>query len=189
MSQTEVIFGWRGPIKGRLDGKRVAVLACDGVDRRELTGPREALESEGAHVELIAPMRGEIHTVEHLEKAGTAAVDRALVDADPARYDALVLPGGVINPDHLRLNHDAVAFVHDFVAAGKPVAAICHAPWLLIEAGVVGGRIVTSWPSLRTDLLNAGAIWVDQEVCVDGVLVTSRRPAGVLRQADRAANG
>lgn len=118
-----MIFGWRGPIKGRLDGKRVAVLACDGVDRRELTGPREALEAESAHVELIAPMRGEIHTVEHLEKGGTAAVDRALVDADPARYDALVLPGGVINPDHLRLNHDAVAFVYDFVAAGKPVAA------------------------------------------------------------------
>jgi RNA polymerase primary sigma factor len=177
MSETEVIFGWRGPIKGRLDGKRVAVLACDGVDRRELTRPREALEAEGAHVELIAPMRGEIHTVEHLERTGTVVVDRALVDADPMRHDALVLPGGVVSPDRLRLNHDAVGLVHDFVAAGKPVAAICHAPWLLIEAGVVRGRAVTSWPSLRTDLLNAGAIWVDQEVCVDGVLITSRRPA------------
>jgi RNA polymerase primary sigma factor len=162
---------------GRLHGKRVAILACDGVDRRELTTPREALEAEGAHVELIAPMRGEIHTVEHLEMTGTASVDRGLVDADPARYDALMLPGGVVNPDRLRLDHDAVGFVRDFVAADKPVAAICHAPWLLIEAGLVRGRTVTSWPSLRTDLVNAGARWVDQEVCVDGSLITSRRPA------------
>lgn len=161
----------------RLAGKRLAILASDGVDRRELLQPREALEAEGAHVELIAPAWGEIHTVEHLQATGTVAADRGLLDADVGRYDALVLPGGVANPDHLRLNHDAVALVRDFVDARKPVAAICHAPWLLIEAGVVRGRKLTSWPSLRTDLLNAGARWVDQEVCVDGPILTSRRPA------------
>lgn len=160
-----------------LAGRRVAILASDGVDRRELTQPREALEAQGAHVELIAPRRGEIHTVEHLRETGTAAVDRALADADASRYDALVLPGGVANPDHLRLNHDAVGLIGELVARGKIVAAICHAPWLLIEAGVVRGRTLTSWPSLRTDLLNAGAEWVDRETCVDGTILTSRRPA------------
>lgn len=162
---------------GRLTGKRVAILISDGVDRRELIEPREALEAEGAHVELIAPRRGEVHTVEHLKETGTVAVDRALLDADVARYDALVLPGGVVNPDHLRLDRDAVGFVRDFVDAGKLVAAICHAPWLLIEANVVRGRTVTSWASLRTDLRNAGANWVDEEVCLDGGILTSRRPA------------
>jgi protease I len=162
---------------GRLAGKRVAILVSDGVDRRELVEPRQALEAEGAHVELIAPRHGEVHTVEHLEETGTVAVDRALMDADPSRYHALVLPGGVANPDHLRLDHDAVGFVRDFVDAGKPVAAICHAPWLLIEADVVRGRTLTSWPSLRTDLRNAGAEWVDEEVCLDGAILTSRRPA------------
>lgn len=161
----------------RLTGRRVAMLASDGVDRRELLQPCEALEAEGAHVELIAPRLGEIHTVVHLEETGTVPVDRTLVDTDVGRYDALVLPGGVANPDHLRLDHDAVALVRDFVEAGRIVAAICHAPWLLIEAGVVAGRTLTSWPSLRTDLINAGAKWVDQETCLDGTILTSRRPA------------
>ena len=162
---------------GQLAGKRIAILASDGVDLRELLEPRAALEAESAHVELIAPKRGEIHTVEHLEETGTAAVDRALVEAEVTRYDALVLPGGIANPDHLRLNHDAVGFVRDFVDAGKLVAAICHAPWLLIEADVVRGHTLTSWPSLRTDLRNAGAEWVDEEVCLDGAILTSRSPA------------
>lgn len=160
-----------------LAGKRLAILASDGVDRSELLQPREALEAAGAHVELITPVWGEIHTVEHTQETGTVAGDRGLVDAEAAHYDALVLPGGVANPDHLRLNRDAVAFVRDFVDAGKPVAAICHAPWLLIEADVVRGRTLTSWPSLRTDLLNAGATWVDEEACVDDGILTSRRPA------------
>ncbi len=161
----------------QLAGKRLAILASDGVDRAELLQPREALEAAAAHVELIAPVWGEIHTVEHLQQTGTVAADRGLVDADAARYDALVLPGGVVNADHLRLNNDAVAFVGDFIKAGKLVAAICHATWLLIEADVVRGRKLTSWPSLRTDLLNAGATWVDQEVCVDDGILTSRGPA------------
>lgn len=162
-----------------LVGKRLAILASDGVDRRELLQPREALEAAGAHVELITPVWGEIHTVEHLQETGTVASDLGLVDAQAARYDALVLPGGVANPDHLRINHDAVAFVRDFINANKPVAAICHAPWLLIEADAVRGRTLTSWPSLRTDLLNAGATWVDEEVCVDDHILTSRRPADI----------
>lgn len=170
---------------GPLAGRRVAMLASDGVDRRELIAPREALEAQGAHVELIAPRRGEIHTVEHLEETGTAAVDRPLVDASAERYDALVLPGGVANPDHLRLDRDAIGFVGDFVRSGKLVAAICHAPWLLIEAGAVQGRTLTSWPSLRTDLRNAGAKWVDEEVHVDGNILTSRRPADLPRFCEK----
>ncbi|HWS38107.1 MAG TPA: type 1 glutamine amidotransferase domain-containing protein [Actinoplanes sp.] len=159
-----------------LQGKRVAFLATDGVEEVEYTEPRKAVETAGGTAELLSLDGGEIQAVNHMDKAGTYPVDRAVRDADPAEYDALVLPGGVANPDFLRADADAVRFVRDFVAAGKPVAAICHAPWTLVEAGVLDGRTVTSWPSLRTDLVNAGAIWVDEEVFVDEHLITSRKP-------------
>jgi len=160
-----------------LQGNRVAVLtANEGVERIELASPVEALRAAGAEVDLIAPDEGEIQTFDHLDKADTVAVDRTVAEADPGGYAGLVLPGGVANPDNLRTHPDAVGFVREFFAAGKPVAAICHAPWTLVEAGVVDGRTVTSWPSLRTDLENAGARWVDERVHVDQGLVTSRGP-------------
>lgn len=159
-----------------LQGKRVAFLATDGVEEVEYTEPRKAVESAGGTAELVSLDNGEIQAVNHMDKAGTYAVEKIVRDADPAEYDALVLPGGVANPDFLRADADAVRFVRDFVASGKPVAAICHAPWTLVEAGVVDGRTVTSWPSLRTDLVNAGATWVDEEVYVDDHLITSRNP-------------
>ncbi len=157
-------------------GRRVAFLAADGVEEVEYTDPRKAVEAAGGTVELISLRPGTIQAVNHLDKAGTYPVDKPVAEADAADYDALVLPGGVANPDFLRTDPDAVQFVRDFVTAGKPVAAICHGPWTLIEAGVVEGRTLTSWPSLRTDLANAGATWVDEEVFVDDGLVTSRQP-------------
>ncbi|HEU4420935.1 MAG TPA: type 1 glutamine amidotransferase domain-containing protein [Pilimelia sp.] len=160
----------------QLDGKRVAFLAADGVEEVEYTQPREAVERAGARAELISLKRGEIQAMNHMDKSRTYAVDRTVTEADPTEYDALVLPGGVANPDFLRMNADAVRFVRAFFDAGKPVGAICHAPWTLIEADVVRGRTVTSWPSLRTDLRNAGAIWVDEQVHVESGLVTSRKP-------------
>jgi protease I len=159
-----------------LDGKRVAFLLTDGVERVELTEPWRAIEEAGGRPELIALRGGEVRSFDHLEPSTSFPVDRAVSDASPDDYDALVLPGGVANPDRLRTDADAVAFVRDFFESGRPVAAICHAPWTLIEAGVVNGRTVTSWPSLRTDLENAGAHWVDEEVRVEDGLVTSRRP-------------
>jgi protease I len=159
-----------------IKGKRVAFLATDGVEEVEYTEPRKAVESAGGTAELVSIKGGEIQAVNHMDKAGTYAVDKQVSDADPAEYDALVLPGGVANPDFLRADPDAVRFVRDFFTAGKPVAAICHGPWTLIEAGVVDGRTLTSWPSLRTDLANAGATWVDEQVYVDNGLVTSRKP-------------
>ncbi|WP_430781086.1 type 1 glutamine amidotransferase domain-containing protein [Actinoplanes sp. G11-F43] len=159
-----------------LQGKRVAFLATDGVEEVEYTEPRKAIESAGGTAELVSLADGEIQAVNHMDKAGTYQVDKTVQDADPTEYDALVLPGGVANPDFLRADADAVRFIRDFVTAGKPVAAICHAPWTLVEAGVVDGRTVTSWPSLRTDLVNAGATWVDEEVYVDDHLITSRKP-------------
>jgi protease I len=155
---------------------RVAFLATDGVEEIEYTEPRKAVESAGGTAELVSIKNGEIQAVNHLDKAGTYRVDKHVTDADPADYDALVLPGGVANPDFLRADADAVRFVRNFVNAGKPVAAICHGPWTLVEAGVVDGRTLTSWPSLRTDLVNAGAIWVDEQVYVDNGLITSRNP-------------
>lgn len=161
----------------RLQGKKIAFLvANEGVEQIELTEPLEAVREAGAEVELLAPEAGEVQAFEHLDKGETFTADRAVADADAADYDGLVLPGGVANPDQLRTKEEAVAFVRDFFAAGKPVGAICHAPWTLVEAGVVEGRTVTSWPSLRTDLRNAGAEWVDEEVHVDQGLVTSRKP-------------
>jgi protease I len=160
----------------KLEGKRVAFLATDGVEQIELTEPWKAVEDAGGTPELIAPEGGEIQGFEHLDKADTFSVDHTVAEADASQYDALVLPGGVANPDFLRTQEDAVAFVRAFFEDGKPVAAICHAPWTLVEADVVRGRKVTSWPSIRTDLRNAGAEWVDEEVVVDEGLVTSRKP-------------
>jgi protease I len=155
---------------------RVAVLATDGVEQVELDRPWQALEEAGAQPELVGLEDGSITAFDHIEKGGTRKVDTTVAAADPDDYAALVLPGGVINGDFVRADADAVAFVRAFFDAGKPVAAICHAPWVLAEADVVRGRRMTSWPSLRTDLRNAGATWVDEEVVVDGNLVTSRKP-------------
>ena len=159
-----------------IKGKRVAFLATDGVEEVEYTEPRKAVEEAGGQAELISIKAGDIQAVNHMDKSGTYPVDKQVKDADPGQYDALVLPGGVANPDFLRADPDAVRFVRDFVRTGKPVAAICHGPWTLVEAGVVDGRTLTSWPSLRTDLANAGATWVDEQVYVDDHLVTSRKP-------------
>jgi protease I len=160
----------------RLTDKRVAFLATDGVEQIELTEPWKAVESEGGKPELISLESGEIQGFDHLDKDQTFAVDRAVAEANPEDYDGLVLPGGVANPDFLRADEDAVRFVRSFFEAGKPVAAICHAPWALVEADVVRGRTLTSWPSLRTDIRNAGGEWVDEQVHVDQGLVTSRKP-------------
>jgi protease I len=157
-------------------GKKVAFLATDGVEEVEYTEPRKAVENAGGTAELVSIKDGEIQAVNHMDKGGTYPVDRQAKDASVDEYDALVLPGGVANPDFLRTDSDAVRFVRDFVASGKPVAAICHGPWTLVEADAVRGKTLTSWPSLHTDLANAGATWVDEEVHVDGTLVTSRKP-------------
>jgi protease I len=160
----------------RLEGKRVAFLAADGVEQVELTEPWKKVEEEGGQPELISLESGEIQGFQHLDKGDRFAVDRAVADADQGDYDGLVLPGGVASPDFLRADENAVRFVRSFFEAGKPVAAICHGPWTLVEAGVVRGRTLTSWPSIRTDIENAGGTWVDEEVHVDSGLVTSRKP-------------
>lgn len=160
-----------------LEGKKIAFLvANEGIEQVELTRPWEAVREAGAETHLIAPDSGEAQAFNHLDKADSFPVDKTTAEADARDYDGLVLPGGVANPDNLRTHADAVQFVRDFFEAGKPVGAICHAPWTLIEAGVVEGRTLTSWPSLRTDLRNAGAEWVDEEVHVDAGFVTSRNP-------------
>lgn len=160
----------------RLDGRRVAVLATDGFEQSELEKPVEALKAAGATVEVVSPKAGRIQGMQHHEKGRMAAVDRELKNASPSDYDALVLPGGVANPDSLRLEPKAIDFVRSFAEARKPIAAICHGPWTLINAEAVHGRKMTSWPSLEVDLTNAGADWVDREVVVDRGLVTSRKP-------------
>ncbi len=166
--------------EGPLVGRRIAILATQGVEEVELTKPRKALEDAGAEVTLISPedhmQAGEIHAWDVKDWGKKLVVDLKLSKADANSFDALHLPGGVMNPDYLRVNPDAIAFIKHFFEAGKPVSAICHAPWTLIEAGVVKGRTMTSWPSLHTDLRNAGANWVDREVVVDGNLTTSRKP-------------
>ncbi|GAA2566087.1 type 1 glutamine amidotransferase domain-containing protein [Winogradskya consettensis] len=159
-----------------LKNKRVAFLATDGVEEIEYTEPRMAVENAGGTAELVSLRPGTIQAMNHLDKSTTHTVEKQVKDASADDYDALVLPGGVANPDFLRLDADAIRFIGDFFTAGKPVAAICHAPWTLIEAGVVDGRTMTSWPSLRTDLANAGATWVDEEVYTDRGLITSRKP-------------
>jgi protease I len=169
---------WKEPnMATELQGKKVAFLvANEGIEQVELTEPRKAIEEAGAETDLIAPESGEAQAFNHLDKADTFPVDKTVSEARATDYDGLVLPGGVANPDNLRTEPEAVEFVKAFFEAGKPVAAICHAPWTLIEAKVVEGRKVTSFPSLQTDLRNAGAQWVDEEVVVDSGLVTSRNP-------------
>jgi len=159
-----------------LNGKRVAILATDGVEQVELTEPRKALDQAGAKTVVVSPKSGKIKGWQHDHWGDEIPVDQSLDSANAETFDALLLPGGVMNPDHLRQNKQAVQFVRRFFEAGKPVAAICHGPWLLVEADVVRGRTVTSWPSLQTDLRNAGADWVDREVATDEGLVTSRKP-------------
>jgi protease I len=161
---------------GKLDGKTIAFLAAEGVEQVELTEPWKAVEQAGGTPELISLEPGQLQAFNHLDKGDTFPVDHTASEADASRYDALVLPGGVANPDFLRADDDAVAFVRAFFDDVKPVAVICHGPWTLIDAGVVNGRTLTSWPSLRTDLRNAGANWIDEEVHVDHGLVTSRKP-------------
>jgi protease I len=160
----------------RLNGKKVAILATDGFEQVELTEPKKALEQQGAMTEVISPKSGEIKGWKFKEWGDSVKVDKMLENAKPGDYDALVLPGGVINPDHLRTNEKAVQFIKQFAHSGKPVAAICHGAWTLAEAGVVKGRTLTSWPSIKTDLKNAGANWVDKEVVLDGNFITSRKP-------------
>jgi len=162
-----------------LKGKKVAILVADGFEQIELTGPKEALEAAGAAIQIVSPAEGEVQGWNHDEKADRFPVDMPLNRARSDDYDALLLPGGVRNPDQLRTMTRAVEFVDGFIATGKPVAAICHAPSLLIETNWVNGKTITSWPSLRTDLINAGARWVDREVVVDNGLITSRKPADI----------
>lgn len=159
-----------------LSETRIAFLATDGFEQVELTKPWEAIKDAGATVELISLKKGKIQGVNHDEKADTFEVDKSVTEVSASDYDGLVLPGGVFNPDALRVNQEAVDFIRDFFSQHKPVAAICHGPWTLIEADVVRGRRVTSWPSLQTDLVNAGANWVDEECVCDQGLVTSRNP-------------
>ena len=176
----------------RLKGKRIAVLATDGFEQAELAQPVDGLRAEGAQVEVIAPKSGRIQGYNHHDKGDAFPVDKTLDEAKPSQYDALVLPGGVINPDSLRLEPKAIAFVRDFVQSGKTISAVCHGPWTLIDAGGVKGRRMTSWPSLKVDLTNAGAQWVDESVVVDGPLITSRKPddlpAFVAKTVEKLAN-
>lgn len=180
-----------------LQGKKVAVLAADGVEKVELETPRAHLVESGADVRLLSIKSGDIQARNHdLEPAGTIRVDQEVSDASVDDYDALVLPGGTVNPDKLRLDDAAVAFVRDFVNSGKPVAAICHGPWTLVEAGVVLGRTLTSYPSIRTDVRNAGGNVVEEEVVVDGNLITSRSPddlpafcSRLIEQLEQAPTG
>ena len=160
-----------------LKGRRIAILATDGVEQVELEEPRKALDDAGAATHLIAPEEGSIQAMNHDEKGSRIPVDRVLADARASEYDALLLPGGLANPDRLRTDERAVHFVREFMLSDKPVAAICHAPWMLVEANAVAGRTLTSWPSLQTDIRNAGGDWVDEEVRVDDRLITSRSPA------------
>ena len=163
-----------------LNGKIVAILVAEGFEQVELTEPKKALEEAGAQTVIVSPSKGgEVQGWKHFDKADKFKVDLPLEQADPNQFDALLLPGGVANPDQLRTMPEAVQFVRAFFDAGKPAAVICHGPWTLINAGVVKGRTITSWPSLQTDLINAGAKWVDQEVVVDDGLVTSRKPADI----------
>jgi protease I len=160
-----------------LQGRTIAFLvATEGIEQAELTGPWEAVEEAGGSPVLLSTKEGKVQAYHHLDKGATFAVDTVVGEADPTSYDGLVLPGGVANGDQLRTSSDAVDFIRAFVTSGKPVAAICHAPWSLVEADVVRGRTLTSWPSLQTDVRNAGGTWVDEEVVVDGNLVTSRKP-------------
>jgi protease I len=159
-----------------LKGKRIAFLFTEGAEQDEVTKPLEAVRDAGAEIDVVSLEKGEVEMWEHFDKGDKISADHAVSDVDASDYDGLVVPGGVANPDQLRMDKDAVKFVRDFFEQKKPVGVICHGPWVLVEADVVKGRKVTSWPSLQTDLRNAGADWVDQEVVVDNGLVTSRKP-------------
>ncbi|HXO36046.1 MAG TPA: type 1 glutamine amidotransferase domain-containing protein [Candidatus Acidoferrales bacterium] len=159
-----------------LQGKTIAILATDGFEQSELIKPKKALEEAGARTQVVSPAGGKIKGWDKKDWGEAVAVDITLDSADPASYDALLLPGGVMNPDQLRMNPSAVRFVKHFFEHAKPVAAICHGPWMLVEAGAVQGRTVTSWPSLKTDIRNAGGTWVDEEVVLSNGVVTSRKP-------------
>jgi protease I len=161
---------------GKLDGNTVAILATDGVEQVELTEPRKAVEQEGADVVLVSLEAGDFQGFDHLDKGDTFTADKAVKDVSADDFDALLLPGGVANPDFLRADDDAVRFVRDFARSGKPIGVICHGPWTLVEADVLKGRQITSWPSLKTDIRNAGGNWADEEVVVDNGLVSSRKP-------------
>jgi protease I len=165
--------------KSSLTGKTIAILATDGFEQAELVEPKKNLENEGAKVEILSLKEGKIKGWDETDWGASVKVDRLVSNAKPAEFDALVLPGGAMNPDRLRMDKSAVSFVREFAQSKKPVAAICHAPWTLIEAGVVKGRTMTSWPSVQTDLMNAGAHWVDQEVVTDGNFITSRKPQDI----------
>jgi protease I len=160
----------------KLSGKKVAILAADGFEEVELTKPRKALDDAGAKTSVVSIKSGKIQGMNHADKGAMVAVDLTLAEAKPQDFDALMIPGGLMNPDTLRSTGEALEFVRHFFRESKPVAAICHAPWVLIDAGVVRGRTITSWPAIKTDVRNAGANWVDQEVVVDHGLVTSRKP-------------
>jgi protease I len=161
---------------GKLDGKKVAALFTDGVEQVELEKPVEGLKGEGAEVEFVTLEAGEVQAFNHLDHGDKIQVDKEVKDADASDYDALLLPGGVANPDFLRMDEDAVSFVRSFVEQAKPIGVICHGPWTLVEADVLKGRTITSWPSLKTDIRNAGGTWVDEEVVVDEGLTSSRNP-------------
>lgn len=163
-------------MSGQLDGRQVAFLFTDGVEQVELIEPRRAIEEAGADTTLVSLRPGKVQAFNHLDHGDKITVDVTVAEADPRGFDALVLPGGVANPDSLRQDPDAIGFVRSFFEQNKPVGVICHGPWTLIEADVVSGRTLTSWPSLQSDLRNAGAEWVDKEVHVDGRLVSSRKP-------------
>jgi protease I len=177
ISNRENHESWRPHMAEDLNGKKIAFLvAQEGVEEVELTEPWKAVERAGAKPELIAPEEGEVQAFQHLDKSATFPVDRTLDDAEPGDYDGVVLPGGVANPDQLRTESRAVEFLQRFFGEGKPVGVICHGPWTLVEADLVRGRTLTSWPSLTTDIRNAGGDWVDAEVVVDQGLVSSRKP-------------
>ena len=161
---------------GKLEGRKVAILAADGFEQVELTKPRTALDEAGARTTVVSIKPGKIQGMNHAEKGDTVMVERTLDEAKPDDFDALLIPGGLINPDTLRSSEEALEFVRHFFREGKPVAAICHAPWVLIDVSVIRGRTVTSWPAIKTDVRNAGAHWVDKDVVVDNGLVTSRKP-------------
>jgi protease I len=169
-----------------LKGKKIAILATDGFEQSELLEPQRRLQEAEAEVDVVSPKSGEIRGWNHTDWGRTVTVNKTLTDVSPDEYDGLVLPGGQINPDLLRVNPDALSFVKSFFEARKPVAAICHAPWLLIEAGVIRGRKATSYHSIKTDMKNAGADWVDQEVVMDDGLITSRNPDDLPVFCDKA---
>ncbi len=168
-----------GGMNDQLQGKRIAILVTDGVEQAELEGPMRGLKEAGAQVQVVSPRSGPIYAMHHEEKGDFFDVDTPLEGASAGAFDALVIPGGLINPDTLRANPQAIEFVRSFAREGKPIAAICHGPWLLIEAGLARGRRLTSWPNIKTDLRNAGGDWVDEEVVVDNGVITSRHPGDI----------